>query len=279
VAPSNPQVIYVTSIYGPSPFDVSVHRSPDGGGSFVKNSLGTMVDGQPAADLHLLAVDPRDPNVIYLRAQVTFVGDGALVARQALIRSTDGGMTGTTIWEMNGTTTSSGTSRGIDGVAIDVPRGKVYVATADGLLEGSDPGSAPTVTLTATSMLSQAQCVDVFQGNVFACANNYAPDSAALAKSTDGAQSFTSVLRFADTKGPVSCPAGTPVADQCPYYWLTYGEALGVINPGIDGGADMGTNPPGGGCACDIGSTGKVSLAPLVLLLVALVLRRRRRMG
>src|SRR6202007_2483238 len=117
---------------------------------------------------------------------------------------------------------------GIDGVSIDVAGGRVYAATNRGLVGGADAGDSTVPPLTAVGGLSAAHCVDVHGGAIYACSSQYAPDFAAVAQSSDGAHSFASVLDYAATVGPVDCPAGTPVGDQCPMYWYTYGPPPGA---------------------------------------------------
>jgi hypothetical protein len=151
----------------------------------------------------------------------------------------------------------------------------VFVATPNGLVSGSDPGMAPQLTLAPTGGLSQAQCVAVQDGVVYACASAFSPDLAALARSDDGGKTFRAILEYADTKGPVDyCAQGTPVADLCPMYWLTYGSQLGV-NIGLDAGT---TGPMPSGCGCRLdGRRGPLGLSLLLLLaLIGTAWRRAR---
>ena len=273
VAPSSDQIVYVSSVYARGPYAPQLHRTDNGGTSFVAHNLDYLIDGNAPSDVQILAIDPRNPDVVYVRVQVNSIVDGGERAQQSLLRSIDGGTTFSSLWTMDGQTTSLGTSRGIDGVAVDAGRGLVFVATAKGLLVGTDAGSAATVTLAPTGNLSQAQCVDVQGSTIYACANNFAPDQAAIARSDDGGKTFTSVLRFADTEGPVMCPAGTPVGDQCPYFWLTYGAQLGIPVEAGDGGM---TPTPSPGCGCELGGS-PASLVPLLVALLGLGLWARRR--
>jgi hypothetical protein len=279
------QTIYVSSTtLGGGVLDV--HRSLDGGANFTTLPLNYILDGIAPYGIEVMGVDPRDPMVVYLKVYASGFtdADAGPVERQALLRSIDGGASFTELTKLNGIMTPSGMSRGIDGLAFDTGRNKVLVATAHGLLAGDDPGSATTVTLQPIGTLSQAQCVDVHGSDVYACSTNYMPDFSALAHSTDGAQSFQSILEFVDTKGPVDCPKGTPVGDTCPFYWEMYGSSLGISF--TDGGVqitDGGGGPqPKPGCSCEVGArtpqplgTGLL-LVPLVLGL-ALVRRRARR--
>lgn len=281
VAPSDPKVLYVGSVLPGGSFSPTIHRSDDVGVSFNHYPLTYLLDGVQPFAVEILAIDPRDPKVMYLRVFASGATDAGDVGRQALLRTHDGGATFSELLKQDGVYSPSGMARGIDGVAIDLTRGRVLVATAHGLYAGDDAGSAATVTLAHLDALSQAQCVDVHDGTVLACSNNYQPDNAAIARSDDGAQTFQSILRYYDTEGPVDCPKGTPVGDQCPLYWAMYGSQLGIEFG--DGGLpvrDAGTDgpPPGGGCGCELGAA-PLELGGLVALLVpalALTLRRRR---
>jgi hypothetical protein len=284
LAPSDAMTVYVTSTQNGIPFAPMVHASPDGGATFSSLPLSYQLDGQTPYSLEVMAIDPRDKRVIYVRVFAAIPDvDAGTIPREALLRSIDGGATFTEIWKMNGIVNpSSGLSRGIDGVAVDPMRGLVLVATATGLLSGADPGSAASVTLAATGGLSQAQCVEAHGATIFACASNYAPDNAALAQSADGAHMFSSVMQYVDTVGPIDCPAGTPVGDVCPMVWQMYATGLG-IGVAVDGGADGGAPHPHPGCSCALGAAGggagfalAIALALLAIVVRQFAARRRR---
>jgi hypothetical protein len=274
VAPSDTKRLYVSSITGAPPFTPAVHVSTDGGQTFTLHAIPNQIDGVAPSSVELLAIDPRNPDVIYVRLYAV-VGSG-MTPRQSLLRSIDRGGTFTELWKMDGTITVSGQVYGIDGVAVDETRGQVLVATAKGMLAGVDPGGAPTVALQPVGNLTQAQCVDVKDGVVYACSSNYMPDFAALARSDDGGKTFTKILEYGDTKGPVEyCPKGTPVAELCPMYWYTYGSQLG-IDVSTDGGIDGGTGPTPKGCQCEIGGRAPLGLGiALMTALIGLALGRR----
>lgn len=252
IAASDARTLYVSSTARFPPAMPAVQRSNDGGVSFTSLPLAYQLEGNPPPSLELLGVDPRDRNVVYARAAIEVIGDGGAIAKHALLRSIDGGSSFAEIWKMDGFTAPSGESRGIDGVAVDVGRGRLLVATSAGLLQAADPGGAPTVTLEPSGNLRQTQCVDVQGATVYACSSNFAPDNAAIARSDDGGATFRSIFRFVDTRGPIACPAGTPVGDNCPLYWRMYGSQLGINFP--DGGVDGGGRPGRGGCSCGYGS-------------------------
>jgi hypothetical protein len=270
VAPSSGLVLYVTSAAQSPPFAPTIRRSADAGTSFNSNPLTYMLDGVAPHALEVLAVDPRDANIVWARAIAEIPTGSDSVTRHALLRSADGGATWSEEYKLDATTEASGQTRGIDGIAFDTAAHRVYVATRTGLLAGDDAGTTTVPTLAPTGTLAQTQCVDVHGGAVYACSSQFPPDNAAVAISSDGAQTFKSVLNYVDTVGPVDCPAGTPVGDLCPSYWYMYGAQLGIS---FDGGVanDAGMMPPKGGCGCSVGAVesalGGVAFAALLLTL------------
>jgi hypothetical protein len=219
------------------------------------------------------------------------VADIAGNPRHALLRSADAGDHWTSLLEIAATTAPSGQTRGIDDVAVDPATATVYVAVSQqsptsnpgGVWLGHDSGDATAPTLTQQAALDVAQCVDVHGGALYACSSEYEPNlPAAVARSTDGAKTFTSALDYTLTVGPVDCPSGTPVGDNCPSYWYMYGAQLGISFPdgGSGGGGDAGTPPAThhGGCSCDMGALAGATGggAALVLLLAAMAVLRLR---
>ncbi len=286
VAPTDANTIYVTSTANGTPFNPQVHWSSNGGQNFSDMPLAYQLDGVTPYSLEVMKIDPRDSKVLYVRVFAAVPDpDLGTVAREALLRSVDNGQNFSEIWKMDGVINpSSGISRGIDGLDIDATRGKVFVATVAGVLVGGDAGaSQSTVTLAATGNLSQSQCVDVHGAAVYACASNYAPDNAALARSDDAGGSFSRVMQYVDTVGPVDCPASTPVGQICPQVWQMYATQLGIIDGLPDGGVDLGgTHTTSNGCGCDVGGAPIAfggALAAALLALVTVVLVRARRRG
>jgi MYXO-CTERM domain-containing protein len=274
-------VMYVVSTSLTTPFNVTLNRSADGGASFVARPVSFTVGGVAPYSAEIMALDPRSADGLYLRVFVSVPGDGGdPVPLQVLLRSSDGGTSWSEVYRVVGEINpSSGATHGIDGVAVDAKRGKVFIATVSGLMAGADPGGAATISLSPTGGLSVTQCVEIHNDAIYVCGNNYPPDLKALARSDDGGQTFVSVLSYQDTVGAVDCPADTPVAQMCPYYWDTYSAQLG-INTGIDGSTTTGGGEQGPGCSCAVGERGAPVIAialPLLLLAYLLLYRRRRR--
>jgi hypothetical protein len=278
IAPSDPNVIYVTSQgYGPQPLFPAVHRSGDRAVTFSTEVPTYTLDGRTPTNLVVLAIDPRNADVIFVRAFAAFIDGGVEVSRHALLRSVDQGAHFEELWKMDGVSSPGGISRGIEGVAFDLQRGNIYVASAAGILVSTTAGATGPLAFVVSPALTRAQCVDMHNGSLYACSNNYTPDRAAIARSDDGALTFTSLLTYDQTKGPVDCPAGTPVGDMCPNWWLTYGPQLGVDFP--DGGTDDGGGGGGGGnarCGATPSGTPGVDTILIGLALAALAALRLR---
>ncbi len=100
---------------------------------------------------------------------------------------------------------------------------KLLLGTSRGLYMAD--GEAP---FAIKGTLGSVQCFSMHQATLYACAWNYSPDRAAIARLSDDAQSFAKVFQFDDTKGPLDCPANTPVARICPEVWANYADQLGV---------------------------------------------------
>lgn len=273
-APS--RTVYVTSNAQMSPFQPALHRSFDGAATFSTVPLAYALDGAAPFALELLAIDPRNPLVLWARAVADVSSGGNSVTRQALLRSSDAGDHWSELAKVDAVMEPSGQTRGIDGVAFDVANNVAYVATRTGLLSGADAGGSVAPTLAPSGNLAQTQCVDVHGGAVYACSSQFPPDNAAVARSSDGARNFSSVLNYVDTVGPIdTCRAGTPVADQCPYFWYMYGAQLGIA---FDAGtADMNAPPPRSH-GCSIGGAASATgglFAALSLLAVGCRLSAR----
>ena len=277
-APS--RVVYVTSNAQMTPFSPALHRSFDGAVTFAMAPLNYMLDGAQPFTLELLAIDPRNPRTIWARAVADVDSGGTTITRQALLRSSDAGDSWSELLKVDAVMEPSGQTRGIDGVAFDVANNVVYVATRIGLYSAADAGTPTAPTLAQTGNLAQTQCVDIHGGAVFACSSQFPPDNAAVARSSDGAKTFSSVLNYVDTVGPInSCPAGTPVADQCPYFWYMYGAQLGIS---FDGGTDdmNGAPPKSHGCSYSAGTIESgVGGALLAALVAVFALRTGARSG
>ncbi len=261
-----------------APPQPAVYTSSDGGATFLAHPLSGLPPDLTLPQISLLASDPRNAAVVYLRCD-------AASSEQVLFRAD---LSAGTVSELLRTTHL------IYSVAVDPARDRLYIAAADGVHYAD--GSA---TVQPSPGLSYARCFSVQGDKLYACANNYPPDSEAVALSSDGGQSFTKVFRFSDTQGVLSCPAGSGVATLCPAIWAGYSSEL-ADNPGMLGwNPDLGQSDasPGGifnsgplpsmgaaaataGCGCSVGGREQElhggQWAGLGLLLGVFLFRLRR---
>jgi hypothetical protein len=277
VAPTDGKVVYATSTNFEPPFDHLIHRSLDGGATFASADLSSVTGQGTLATLEVMAVDPRDPSVIFARANVGS-GDATMQLLLRVANAGDAGQSAVLIHAVPVASLSGNYASGINDLAFDLAHDTIFVATGTGLLRGSFT-SLP-IALSPLGTLSQAQCVDVAGDELSACSWAYSPDFAALAAGSVTGTTLTPFFQFQDTTGPIECPAGTGVQNVCPDVWATYAFQLGIGESddlGVDAASDGG-QPGGGACECAMGrgSAGGAGAALAIALgLVVLLLRRR----
>jgi len=288
VAPSRTTRLYLTGTAERTGAPV-LFRSDDGG-----RTLNPAAALPSAADSAFVsAVDPTDPDVVYVR---TLEG-----LSTALYRSADGGQTLGLVLRFTGN---------MDGFAID-PTGRTVWAggPADGLHRSDDSGR----TFVQVSPMG-VFCLHHRAGTLYACAD-WVTGPFALGRSTDGGERFESVLRFENVDGALEC--GPSQRLGCGAQWPAFAQffqrrdvdasvpvfvrdggrpgprdvvIVSDVRPadaGRDGGAgDAGVEPPAArGCGCVVGApAGPGGLGAGVVGLWALGLatacrRRRRRAG
>ncbi len=238
VAPSDPSRVYVTfnNFNRDAP---ALYRSDDGGRTLrevTRNFLG-------AQDAYLAGVDPRDPNIVYLRAQQ---GDPT-----SLLRSDDGGRSFRLMYT---------TARPMVGFALSSDGATVWVASVDraeGILRSVRGGPFTRVRANAT-----VRCMRSHADVLYVC-GDLSADGYALACSTDGGDTLQPLLRLQDLEAPTVCAPGSEVRDRCEALWpaqrrLLLGLDAGVATPGrphIDAGAtptDAGGDRPVGDVSATI---------------------------
>lgn len=250
------QTLLIGSVTGTLPRQPVLHASSDGGGKFTAQALTYQIDGQPLTFFSPLWIDPKVPGRSYHQVR--------LDSLNVLLRIDIG--SGTPVEALRTMSILNAMGRNPTGE-------QVLVGTTMGVWVSKNDGA-----FTPLGTLGAAQCFTVHNGTFYACAWNYAPDKAAIARLSGDASSFTKVFQFNDTQSPVACPAGTPAANICPMVWANYADQLGVIlTPG-----DGGTTPPEkpGGCSVSLAS-GRAPGAPGVMaslaILLALRIQARRR--
>ena len=196
VAPSRPARVYVSGQINNNPV---LYRSDDGGATV--REVTREFDG--GYDAYLSGVDPRNPDVVYLRV--------SLGLETRLLRSDDGGTRFTRI---------SLTRSPMLGFALSDDGNTVWTASADEGLQRSVGGAA----FVATRSTIRARCLRFAAGALYACGDSRA-DGFALARSVDAGDSFGVLLRLPGLPGPLACPAGTP-GTACPALWPATAQYL-----------------------------------------------------
>lgn len=247
------RTVLVGSVTTTLPRQPVLHTSTDGGGKFTAQGLAYQVDGQPLTFFTPLWLDPKVPGRSYHQVRLDNLN--------VLLRLDSG--SGTPVEVLRTTSILNAMGRNPSGE-------QLLVGTTMGVwVSKSDGPFAPLGTLGA------AQCFTVHKGTFYACAWNYAPDKAAIARLTPDASSFTKVFQFNDTQNPVACPAGTPAANICPTVWANYADQLGVILTKGDGGTETPEKP--GGCSLALAPGPASAGGPWLVGALALWMARARR--
>lgn len=205
------------------------YRSDDGGAHWSRLPPARPNDPSVA----LLGVASTNRDLVFAHA----LGDGA-----QLLRSNDGGMTWTVVLTLAGP---------IEGFAIEPDgahliaggaqgNGEVYVSS-DGGLTWHRPAQPPKLACAGSHQ----------DGTLYGCGANFTPDFFALGRSTDHGESWSPRFRFADLRGPIECPFGTAVKNQCEPMWPALAKNFGIETAGDRPDAAVvapPTKPTGCGC-------------------------------
>lgn len=300
-APSNGDVVYVTGYRmgnpngtPPTEEDGYIRKSTNGGQSWSAPLPETGITFGNDPRMMVLGVSPVDPDVVFLRVlnAVEPLGD-------ALYRSADGGQSWALVQQLNapvrgfaispdGTKVFVGTAKLC---ADDPPRarkGCLYRSTDSGAnfaKAGYHPRIGPDNTPNTSNALAYGPDGALYSGG------NNGIDGWLLGKSTDDGDTFVKVLALNEIEGPLACPAlddgGTTEQRDCAaLIW----PALCVQSficpvPSADAGplrpdANTGGNGDGNGggcCSVSPGPRHALVSAGLALVVLAVLVRRRRR--
>lgn len=302
VAPSDPTRVYLSGAVPVMPivYDGGV---PDGGpttterlGFFLRSSNGgetfepiemPLVDEE--RNVHLLAVDPTNPDRVLVRMTRRVIDD----REERVLLTEDAGDTWTPV--------ASG--RQISGGAFSPDGTRAWVTSRilDGLFRSEDGGRS----FTQLQRLS-LPCLEMSGDEVWICVDELV-EGYAMARSTDDGETLEPTLHFMDIYQMVECSACTQVGHGCPEWFpdIAYDLRLdagtrvpdggisgaprdagpipetcgmdGSVPPTMDAGVDAGPDvePPPEGCNCRVG--GGSSSPPMWLAALALVGLLRRR--
>lgn len=219
IARKDPARIYVTGYQiagtapggGQVPPTAHLRRSDDGGASWRPMPLdGVALAATPV--IHVLAIDPADPDVLFLRSSAAVPPTG-----DKLYRSNDGGATFTEVLTLSGPV-----------LDVAVHGERVLVAAGSGGAYESVRGGPFVAVAGAPHLACFAERGD---GGLLACGSNWEPDFFAAGRSKDG-RDWQKVLRFAEMTGPLPCPAGTVQHDTCELtMWPSLREQFGATGP------------------------------------------------
>jgi hypothetical protein len=259
VAPSKASRVYVSGLAGPM-LQGDLERSDDRGKTWTRFA----VDLMGGAGAYIAAVDPKNPDRVYLRIDAS--------PADKLLVSDDAGAT----WKAVHTAKGS-----MLGFALSPDGSKVAVGgPADGILIAS----TTDFVFTAVSTV-HALCLKWSAEGLYACGDEF-KDGFTLARSTDEAKSFAPLYHLSNL-APLACGADTPFASVCPDAWPSIASLIGADDgAGGAGGASQGSSSGSGASAPRATSSGcsisaPPSSRPLALLsalaLGAWIHRRNRR--
>lgn len=249
VAPSREQRLYVSGfVTRPDETRVGVFAASDDAGV---TWTRTEVDLAGDTGLYIGAVDPVNPDVVYLRTDG--VNDRLLVTR-------DAGKTIVPGPPFPGALLGLAVSPDGTRLAIGGPDGGVRVALTD----------APTAgeLVFADRADKKVSCLTWHASGLYACGNDFS-DGFFIGRSDDEGASWTPLVpRLRDVRGPLlTCAADSKYAAVCPPLWPAQRAALGGADPdplagngGAGGTAGGAGSPPlagqGGSVATGAGAAG-----------------------
>ena len=273
VAKSNPQRIYAAGYQVAGTAQVHLMRSDNGGAMWTEMPLPPNVLYGSTPTIHVLAVDPADPDHLYIRSL-----EANPPAGDRIYRSHDGGVTFTEV-----------------AVTTDLVRdivirsnGSALIATINGGTFESKAATGEFARIGKTVSISQdlrpprlgclAQKPD---GTLVGCGANWGPDYMAVGRASDPL-AWQKLFRFVELVGPNTCAAGTTNAELCDPLWpalKTQFEATGVSSCTALPDLEVHDLPTpavknGSGC-CDAGGGTPGGTLALSGLVAALILRRR----
>lgn len=269
ISASDPARLYLTGLPGAGGGKSVVLRSSDSGQSWESADL----PGAPGAAGQIVGVHPTNPDVLYVRANLT----SSTPSEGALFASSDGAQSFSQVLKqaapLMGFTLSPDGSEAF--AAYGNPRGGVVVVEAElGLYSAKVADNA-----FARVLEGPVACASFIAGELWACTSQF-DQGFELGRSSDGGKTFTPVMELAGITGPLECPAASTVGSVCSstdFDWEDVCRDIGKCGFGTGGQGNAG-GEDGGGCGCRSTSRGaNGSLGLLALAALGLGRRRGRR--
>jgi hypothetical protein len=262
IAPSRPDRVYVSARLNTTSQPSVLLRSDDGGQTWTQSTI----DLPNGASSFIGAIDPRNPDVVYLRASVPTNTIGRVLVTK------DAGATWTVIWRGAGA---------VDGFALSGDGANLAVGGPE---SGVDLAATSDFVFTTANTLGPS-CLTWSQGRLLACGKE-AVDLFSIGVSDDKGINFTPLLHFADIT-PRTCGASTS-ASVCSSSWGAVATTIGIDAgvPDVDIMPLPPTEAPSpkvdaqGGWKCTMGSpgpSGQEWIGVLGAALACLSVRLRRR--
>jgi hypothetical protein len=268
-ARTDSRVVYLTMV-APGPHPI-LARSRDAGATWETWDLESSLGARTA---RIVAVDPADANVIYLRA----IGAGS----ELLAVSRDGGQYFTTPITLAGGALSA-FARLANGTVLVAGLVPGDAGTTAGVAWRSSDGGVTFADWTLAPM-PRLRALAERNGTLYLAGSNYM-DGWALAASTDEGRTLQPIARYDQVSAVKAC-AVAACQDLCDEQAGRRIWGAEVCNPLGDGGVDGGPPPPTGSSGCGCGTAApRGGLWVAVLVLLAALIRalgsaaRRRRRG
>jgi hypothetical protein len=223
------------------PNQVKLYRSDNGGGAWSEVTMTTPGVGP----FFILGVSPANADVVF-----AFLSGPT---SDSLLRSENAGQDFVSVLETEG---------GRRQLEISADGNTVWMSTTRKLYRSADGGK----TFTPLPSPTGNACLYRDANSLYTCGSS-AVDGYSVGKSTNGGDSFEPVFKLRDVAGVLSCPAGTPVHDNCEPLWSALRLQLSDVPL-----PEYQPTPKGGGCA----TTGEGWVWPSVFgVLWATLLGRR----
>ncbi len=273
VARSDPQRIYVTGYQVAGTAQAHLMRSDNGGSTWTEMPLPPNVLYASTPTVHVLAIDPGNPDHLYLRSLEANPPFGDRV-----YRSLDGGVTFTEV------AVSTDLVRDV----IVRSNGSALIATINSGTFESQAAAGGFVKIGKTVAVSKdirppklACLAQKSDGTLVGCGTNWSPDYMSVGRASDPL-AWQKLFRLVELVGPNTCAAGTTSADLCDPLWPALKkqfEATGVGSCTALPDLEVHDLPTpavknGSGC-CDTGGGTPGGALALSGLVAGLVLRRR----